>query len=175
MWMWDLDHKEGWAPENQCFWTVVLENLESSSDSTEIKPVNPKENQPDYSLKVLILKLKLHYFGHLMWRTTSLEKTLVLGKIEGNRRRERQMRLLDGITDSVDMSLSKVQEIVKDIKAWCVAVHGVCKSKSQTRLRDWKVTTTNGIYLPFIIEEKTDKSLRTRVTIGGKESTLKNS
>ena len=140
--MWDLDNKEGWAPENQCFWTVVLEkNLESPCDSKEIKPVNPKENQPDYSLKVLILKLKLQYFGHLMWRTTSLEKTLMLGKIEGNRRRERQMKLLDGITDSVDMSLSKVQEIVKDIKAWCVAVHGV--SKSQTQLRDWKMTTTN--------------------------------
>ena len=83
-WMWELDCEEGWAPKNWCFWAVVLEKtFESPLDCKEIKPVNPKGISPEYSLEGLMLKLKLQYFGYLMWRTNSLEKTLMLGKIEG--------------------------------------------------------------------------------------------
>ena len=102
MQMWELDHKEGWVLKNWCFSTVVLEKtLESPLGCKEIKPVNP-----EYPLEGLMLKLNLQHFGHLMRRADSLEKTLMLGKIEGMRRVRQRMRWLDGITDSMDMSLS---------------------------------------------------------------------
>ena len=143
VWKWQLDHKEGWAQKDWCFRTVVLEKtLESDlrvpwterrSNQSILKEINPES-----SLEGLILKLKLQYFGHLMRRANSLEKTLILEKIEGRRRRGWQrMRWFHGITDLMDMSLSELWEIVKDREAWCAVVHGI--AKGQVWLNGWTI------------------------------------
>ena len=136
--MGELDHKEGWAPKYWSFWTVVLEKtLESPLDCKEIKPVNPKGNQPWIFFGSTDAEAPI--FAHLMWRDNSLKKYLMLGKIEGKRTGQQMIRWLDSITDSMDINLSKLQEIVEDRGAWHALIHGI--TNSQIWLSRWATTT----------------------------------
>ena len=138
VWMWELDHKESWAPKNWCFWKLWCWRrlLRAPWTARRSNQSILKEISPGCSLEGLMLKLKPQYFGHLMWRANSFEKTLMLGKIEGRKRRGRQrMRWLDGIINSMDMGMDGLRVLEINREAWSTVVHGVAKSRIW--LNDW--------------------------------------
>ena len=153
-WLWELGDKEGQAPKSWCFQIMVLKKtLESPLDCRRANQSILKEISPEYSLERLMLKLKLQYFGHLMQRADSLEKTLMLGKIESGRRREWQrMRWLDGITDSIDMSLDKLQVLVMDERLECCSPWS-CKEPDRTELLNWPACLSKAILREPVLTE----------------------
>ena len=149
VWMWKLVLKGAWVPKNSCFWNCGFgEDLRVPRTVRRSNQSILKEINPEYSLEGLMLKLKLQHFGHLIWRANSLGKTLMLGKIEGRRRGWQRMRWSAGITDSMDMSLSKLLKMVKGREDWCAAVLGVTKSQThwgtEQQQKDKQVLVTVG-------------------------------